>query len=130
MAKATPKKTATTKKAAAVKFPYFVCDYGPGGKDISSSKPAQATEAKILDAIQDLRAIEGNFLGIIVPSGTLQFYCEGDKWLIDVPLPEKGGSLQHRVKVDDMETTRMEYAKAVFAGKAVTELPKLKFQKF
>ena len=137
--KAPPKK-ATTKKPTANKaaptnvvptkaktFPYFASD---GSLDISADKPAQGTETQILDAIQYLRAVKGNFLGIIVPSGTLQFYCDGDEWLIDVPVPAKGGSLQCKIAVDSMETTRMEYAESVFAGTPVTELPKLKFRKF
>jgi hypothetical protein len=129
-AKSATAKSATANKAVPTKaktFSYFASD---GSLNISADKPAQGTEAQILDAIQDLRAVRGNFLGIIVPSGTLQFYCDGDEWLIDVPVPAKGGSLQRTIAVDSMETTRMEYAESALAGTPVIELPKLKFKKF
>ena len=83
-------------------FRVFLMDY-ERDRDIPAEEPITRTLEETLDEFDRLSDTEGNFLGICLPGGgVVQFIYDDEEGLtIDVPQPERRGSLTRSASFDE-----------------------------
>ena len=80
-----------------------------------------------INAFYELSDVKGSFLGLVNESGkVVQFaWLDDDKWVIDIPLPERGGSLSKLGDYEMCQQIIIDY----FNGISPESLDGLEFEK-
>ncbi|MCC9606575.1 hypothetical protein LOC68_17170 [Blastopirellula sp. JC732] len=106
---------------------YFYFDEGKE-KGIDGNTPKEATQAEVLAAWDAMSGQALSFLGIVNDGGvTLQFMWEEDgSMVIDVPVPERGGSWTKTTDVAECK----EVIAAFYDGVDPTKIAGLVFEEW
>jgi hypothetical protein len=83
-------------KVTRVRLPmlhYYFSDYD-AEEHVDPSAPRSGDLRKVLAVFATMSEVEGNTFGVETTTGVIQFVAGDDYlWEVDVPLPERGGSL-------------------------------------
>jgi hypothetical protein len=82
----------------------FYCTY-QSDKCVASSDPVRIEESEIIQLLEQVGAMEKNFIGFTDEDGTtLQFYVDAidDIW-VEIPVPAEQGSYGTQIKESDMQ---------------------------
>ena len=98
------------------------------GDLIDSLHPEVCSRQKALSLFNVLTETRGSFFGMVNQDNTtLQFIClKENKWRVDIPVPEKGGSYYCIVQTE----TCIELIKCVYDGIPIDNFVKMEFERF
>jgi hypothetical protein len=107
-----------------VRLRYFCFDK-TNGHSVPSATPIECSQAEAEQVWASISPVPGSFFGVVTQNNeTVQFYWEEDYITIDVPLPQKKGSLDGKATFDETLTALRQ----VFSGVPPTELKGLQFE--